>query len=200
MAAYRRVTVPQFLVAAGYVLLAWAAVWLCAAPTNGSSRPSSFTTSGWSMPSTEHFFRGYPVPWLEHRQDRVNYVQPIGLRLDPPALRGPVWLGERQFVGMNAVVPVAMLVLALSMPPLVAAEARRWWGRLRGQRPTLAREARCLRVVVIAAVGVLVVALGDVLTDQVQPNNGGVSEIPYEHIPTNLLKSWEPFTFRGTPT
>jgi hypothetical protein len=196
MAAYRRVTVPQFLVAVGYVLLAWATVLFCAAPANSRSMPSSFVTSGWSWPSTDHHFRGYPVPWLEHKQDRVDCVWPIGWRPDPAAPRGPVWLGERRFVGMNPAVPAAMLVLALSVPPLLAAEVRRWWGRLSGQRPPLSRAVRCLRVVVAAAVGGLAVALGDVLTDQV--DNGGVKEIPYEHVPVSWLWSWQPVNFGGS--
>src|SRR5690349_20624243 len=111
MAAYRRVTVPQFLAAAGYVLVVWVTVLLCISPTSRSSSRSIILTNGWSWPSTDHLFRGYPVPWLEHKQYRVDHVRPIEWGPDPAATRGPSWLGERQFVGMNPAVPAEMLVL-----------------------------------------------------------------------------------------
>src|SRR5690349_7844255 len=73
MAAYRRVTVPQFLIAATQALLGWAVVLHLADPSTWRHPPRGVTIGPWPEPSTENAYYGYPIPWVEYKRQRADY-------------------------------------------------------------------------------------------------------------------------------
>jgi hypothetical protein len=144
---------------------------------NGQEEPEPAPTT-WS----HNFYLGYPIPWLEYREDRFGILGSDG------ELVGTAVLGR------NWAVPSCLVVLALGLPLLAASEVRRWCAGYRGlARPVRSRGSRCLWVVTFAAAGGFAIALLDVTSD---PNAwSSVGSVPFSHPPGEWLLPPAP----GTP-
>lgn len=133
------------------VLLAAGAVALCVVPTYLRVPDRFYTEAGGGFWLS---FRGYPVPWVEHRQVftwRPNDWWGVT----------DVILLPRQYVGCNPLVPAALLAVAVCLPPVVAAVGATLARRVRRQpaspltRPTRAAGAVLLGAAVALAVAAL---------------------------------------------
>jgi hypothetical protein len=151
MGAYRRVAVPQFLVALSQLGLTGAAVCLC-----GIEIPPMLMglCIGQTCSYFGEGFHGYPIPWRGHTVHGWSQIGNPTMHLDEP-----------EYQGCNWAVPAAMVVLAWSLPPVVASHLagfRRW---LKGESwPTISRTSRWLQVLALALLCGLVTSLIDVLT------------------------------------
>lgn len=166
MAAYRRVTVPQFLVAVSQLGLAWGVILLCAAESRVDCLSNVLRFAGSGPPNSweDYLFRGYPIPWTEHAQ--TGEYLPDRTRV----------ANEPEFRGANPVVPLASLVLALGLPPVVAIQVRQSWGRCRTE---VSRAWRGLLVLVVGSAAGLVVAQLDAVTAGC--GRWDASAVLYEH-------------------
>ena len=151
MAAYRRVTVPQFLVAVSQLGLTGIAICLC-----GIEIPP-FLMGLCVGQSCSHFgegFHGYPIPWRGHTVHGWSHIGNPVMHLDEPVYQGCNWA-----------VPAAMVLLAWSLPPVVASHLGAFCRWLRGERrPPMSRSTRWLQVLTFALLCGLGVSLIDVLT------------------------------------
>ena len=104
----------------------------------------------------------------------------------------PSWDGERTepvVVARNWAVPACLIVLALGLPVLLAAEIARGGARVRGS-PTSprSRRRRAFWVVTLAAGGGLMAAFLDVGTDPESSPLWGVGNVPFDRPPGRWLR------------
>jgi hypothetical protein len=162
----------------GQVVLVLLAHGLCCASTKRSelyafgSTPYVYEINKWCG----SLYLGDPVPWAEYSETRYD-------------------LGDPFPVAHNVAVPVCMLLLAICVPPLIAAELE--WRRRRTAGVSKCSRSRRVRArwVVVAAAGLgWTVAFLDVVTDPEGTALRGVGHVPFHRAPGSwsLVRSSSP--------
>jgi hypothetical protein len=178
MAPRRRLALVVLPVLAAQAALALGAAALCGLRTERGDhpltrlRPPRQALTYWS----DYHSLGYPVPWIEFREDWFRNRQSGEARIIVVA-----------FLGCNWLVPPCLFALALALPPLLAAELRRTRVR-RAERTPRPRWHRLLLLPICAAVCGLTIALIDVITNPQNIYRNGVGHVPFERPPGRWLR------------
>ena len=142
-------------------LALWAAVGLCRVETE-------IFTGGWVGGHTAHALnmkvRGYPAPWAGERQEETTNFYPGSMR---------VWsrsLGEWHPEGQNPALPVALALLAITVPPVVA---ERLWPGIRKPHARSSLFNCVLQVAALSAAGGVLFAWVEVETSRYLPTPVG---------------------------
>jgi hypothetical protein len=117
----RRRLVWLLAVGVAQIGLAVAVLELCLVRTTIGVEPE--INHGWPIIGKYLHFDGYPTPWVEYAQTFAQYSGPIGSPQEE--------LGTLRRQGINRVVPGAMLLIALSLPPVVGTIGPRIFQRIR---------------------------------------------------------------------
>src|SRR5688572_8540622 len=108
MSPHPRRLVWLLAVGVAQVTLAAAAGELCSVPTRVEDGYLSIDNAG--VIGTHTNYRGFPVPWTEHRE---GYIESW-------AIGAPKVLDPAEFIGWNHALPVILFAAAVCVPPVAA--------------------------------------------------------------------------------